>query len=301
MITVEQLRTEHLPQVTTLVNLHLGAVVPGWAVPEPWLAAYLKRNPGEIVVDPWVVARSTLVAVERQAVVAVAHVLRYGAGPEVSTEYHGVAEVDWLFAGPDAREACARLLSAVAEQAAAWGATATRLAGGPPVGPLAGILDVWPHIASAVESAAYRRDPGRVERLYGGALGSVAAPGDPPLPELRLRRSTGRWGTRFDALDGQRSVGYCDVVTDLTEGGALPALCGWAELAEIEVEPTWRNRGIGSWLLSHAIAWARFGGCERLLITTAEDEAAGTGRWYRRFGLQPLARVEIGWLLSPRG
>lgn len=298
MTKIEQPRLEHLPHVTTLVNTHLGAIVPGWAVPQPWLADCLRRNPGEYVVDPWVIARSTMVAIERQRVVAAAHLLRYGSGPEVNPSYHGVVEVDWLLAERDATESSARLLSAVAEQAAAWCATATRLNGGPPAGPIAGVPDVWPHITAAIEKAGFRQHPGSIETLYGGQLDSIAAPGDPPLSGLRLRRSAGRFGARFDAMEGERSVGYCDIVTDLTEGGALPALRGWAELAEIGVEPEQRSRGIGSWLLRHAVAWARSGCCKRLLlITTAEGDAAGAGRLYRRFGWQPLTRIQIGWVL----
>ncbi len=34
MITIETFRPEHLAQMQTLVNVHLGALVPGWAVPE---------------------------------------------------------------------------------------------------------------------------------------------------------------------------------------------------------------------------------------------------------------------------
>lgn len=299
MITIEHLRPEHMTHVTTLLNTHVGAIVPGWAVPEPWLAEKLRRNAGENVVDPWVIERVTLVAIERQSVEAAVHVLRYGSGPEVNPPYHGVVEVDWLLAWPNAASAAAELLRAVAEQARAWGAKATWLGGGPPIGPFAGVPNVWPHIAAAAEAAGYRRDPGRIEAVYGGVLGDIAVPGAPPLPELHIRRSMGRWGTRFDALNGQHAVGYCEIVTDMTEGGALPSLRGWAELAEIEVEPAYRNRGIGSWLLCHAVAWARLGGCKRLLlITTAEGEAAGTGRLYRRFGWEPLARLAIGWSLG---
>lgn len=297
MITIEHLRPEYLAQVTTLLNTHLGTIVPGWAVPEPWLAAFFKRNPGEYIVDPWVIARSTLVAIQRQSVEAVAHLLRYGSGPEVGSDFHGVVEVNLLLASPSAGKASARLLEAVSEQARAWGATATWFAGSPPVGPFAGVPDSWPHIVAAIEAAGFRRDPGRVEIVYAGELADIARPGDPPLPELHVKRSTGAWGARFDAMLGDRSIGYCDMVTDLSEGGGLPALRGWAELAEIEVEPEYRNRGVGSWLLAHAVAWARFGGCRGLVLsTTAEDEANGTGRFYRSFGFEPLTRLEIGWL-----
>src|SRR5262245_39264366 len=97
--------------------------------------------------------------------------------------------------------------------------------------------------------AGYRRDPSiaRDEALFAGPVGQVE-PLQPPLAGLSIQRATGRFGTRFTAqLDGQ-SVGDCDCISDLTDGGALPALRGWGELAELEVREGWRNRGIGTWL-----------------------------------------------------
>ncbi|MBA2510434.1 MAG: N-acetyltransferase, partial [Rubrobacteraceae bacterium] len=68
----------HLPALLDLVNLHLTAVVPGWALPEAFLAEHLTRNTGEFVTDPWVVERATLCALEGHRMLAAAHLLRYG-------------------------------------------------------------------------------------------------------------------------------------------------------------------------------------------------------------------------------
>ena len=93
-------------------------------------------------------------------------------------------------------------------------------------------------------------------------------------------------------------MGECDCVSDLTDGGVLPALHGWGELAELEVREPWRNHGIGAWLVRHALAWLRLGGCTRIVLTVAaEDEAAGAGRFYRRFGWDALVRFQRGWAL----
>lgn len=39
----------------------------------------LERDPGEFKVDPWVIERATLVADQRERIVAAAHLLRYAA------------------------------------------------------------------------------------------------------------------------------------------------------------------------------------------------------------------------------
>ena len=53
MIHVEPFQALHLPQVQTLINAHLSALVPGWALPESYIASKLQRDPGEYVVDPY--------------------------------------------------------------------------------------------------------------------------------------------------------------------------------------------------------------------------------------------------------
>src|ERR687884_620254 len=75
-------------------------------------------------------------------------------------------------------------------------------------------------------------------------------------------RTAGGSGAHFTAILEGQPVGDCECIPDLTEGGALPALRGWGELTEMEVVEQWRNRGIGTWLIQHAVAWLRLGGCD---------------------------------------
>jgi GNAT superfamily N-acetyltransferase len=117
-----------------------------------------------------------------------------------------------------------------------------------------------------------------------------------------VHRSLGRHQTRFTALAGGQAIGHCECSADLTQGGALPALRGWAELGEIEVAEEWRHRGVGTWLIGHAATWLRLGGCERAVFSVAaENEAAGAGRLYQRLGWNVLARHQIGWRLNLGG
>jgi GNAT superfamily N-acetyltransferase len=301
MTHVELFQPTHLPQVQALVNAHLSTLVPGWGLPEAFIASRLQRNPGEYIVDPWITARVTLCALDREQVVAIGHLLRYGSGIEVDTSYHNVGEIAWFLARPDESIAAAALLAAIHDQFSAWGVpTATAWQGGLPASPFAGLPDVWPHIAVALMAAGYHPDPNIAsqEAAYAGRLDLIAAPTSPPLADLRLQRTTGRFGTRFTALIDELKIGYCECISDLSEAGALPALRGWGELAELEVGEPWRSRGIGAWLVQHAAAWLQLGGCDRIVLTVAaENEAAGAGRFYQRCGWRPLARLQRGWVL----
>jgi GNAT superfamily N-acetyltransferase len=298
---IEQFQPAHLPQIQALVNAHMSALVAGWALPEAFIASRLQRDPGEYVVDPWVAARMTLCAIERQRVVAVAHLLRYGGGVEVGPAYRNNGEIAWLLAWPDAADYAAALLKAAGDQFVRWGsgevwALETCL----PAGPFAGLPDAWPHIAAVLTGAGYQRNPlvARDEAIYGGPIEPIEL-STPPITGLNIQRTTGRFGTHFSAsLDGQ-IVGDCECISDLTDGGALPALCGWGELAELEVREPWRNRGIGTWLVQHAMGWLRLGGCTRIVLSVAaEDAAAGAARFYQRFGWDTLVQLERGWALT---
>jgi GNAT superfamily N-acetyltransferase len=76
-------------------------------------------------------------------------------------------------------------------------------------------------------------------------------------------------------------VGYCECVPVLQRGGALPGL---------HIQEGWRRQGIGSWLVRHAVAWLRLAGCDRVVISMTEDaEAAGAGRFFQRFGWEPVS------------
>jgi GNAT superfamily N-acetyltransferase len=296
----------HLPQVQGLFNAHLTLLVPGWALPQGFIADHLERNPGQAITDPWVDERATLCALEGQRVVAAAHLLRYGSAPHVGPALANTGEIAWFLAWTDKAEAAAALLAAASAQMRAWG---VRLAGvwntGLPVGPFVGVPDVWPHIAATLGAAGFRPMAGteHEEEVYGGTLDAVAPPGDPPVPGLAVRRglTTGLWADnemRFTALLDGQDVGRCEVALDLADDGALPALQQWAQLTELEVEESWRNRGIGAWLVRHAVAWVRLGGRSRLLVATMADNA-GAIRFYRRCGWERLVHEQKGWSPSP--
>jgi GNAT superfamily N-acetyltransferase len=300
MVFIETLRDMHLEQVQTLINMHLSTMVPGWALPEPFIASRLLRNPWQYILDPWVRERVTLCALQGQRVVAAAHLLHYGNGPEVSQWYQNVGDLAWFLVLPNADEAAEALLSATRRQFAAWEVTREYAwDAGLPIGPFVGVPDVWPHIANTLEMVGYRPRDGITgeEIIYGGPLDTALSAASPPVANLMLQRTMGRIdGARFIALVDGQEVGQCECATDLTRGEALPALRGWGELSELTISEAWRNRGIGTWLVQQAVAWHRLGGGERMILAvTAKDEAAGAGRFYQRLGWQVLVRQRKGW------
>jgi GNAT superfamily N-acetyltransferase len=289
-----------LPQLQALINLHLGAVIPGWALPLDAIAQSLSRDDSEPTTDPWVVERATVCVRRGYTVLAAAHLLRYGTDPEVSTFYRDLGEVGWMLALPTEPAAAAEVLAAARAQIAAWGVQQERGWGaGLPIVPIWGVPDCWPHICSALLAAGYRPDPAvHREALYGGVLDSKPVPG-PPVAGLSLHRSVGsegKEGVRFAALLEDEELGWCQCGLDVGRGGAIPALRGWAELCELRVRDGWRNRGIGRWLVQHALCWLRLARCDRLVVSTDEEaEAAGIDRFYRRFGWEVFVRETHGW------
>jgi GNAT superfamily N-acetyltransferase len=294
---VVPLAPDHLDQLTGLVNAHLDAVVPGFALPAAYLAQRLTRDPGEAIVDPWVLRRRTLVAVERDRVVAAAHLLRYGATADVGPAFRDVGEVAWLLAWPSACDAAEAVLAAGLRRLADWGAEAQWFCTGSMFVPtVSGVPDTWPHIAAILRAAGYAPEPEREEVLYAGRIDRLEPPPAPPIEGLVLARRMCDFAPRFAAELAGESIGLFDVGSDVTAGGTLPALAGWADPWNLWVEERYRSQGVGSWLVRSAVPYLRLAGCDRMLVTVAvDDERAGAGRFYERLGLVRLARLDRAW------
>jgi 5-keto 4-deoxyuronate isomerase len=66
---VRPFRRADRDQLTALVNAHAQAVVPGAVVSVNTVLSQLEAEPDELIVDPWVDRRATLVAGQRGRVV----------------------------------------------------------------------------------------------------------------------------------------------------------------------------------------------------------------------------------------
>jgi hypothetical protein len=255
-------------QLTALVNAHIAAVVPGASVSVNALLSQLEREPAEVIVDPWVVERRTLVAIENDAVVAGAHLLRYSDDDRVGGGYRGRIDIRWLVAQPDATAAAAELLAAT---------SATIADGSLPAPFVYGVPDVWPHIRALYAAAGF--EPSRVEVLL------VADVGDLPVGAPEVQRTLGGW-TRL-SLGGA----YIELETDLTAGGLLSRFAGWADIGNL-VAPDDDTRRL---LLAAAADWLRLGGVQRL-VAYADP---GGETFYVANGFRELVRTERGWVRAP--
>ncbi|MEO8612742.1 MAG: GNAT family N-acetyltransferase [Chloroflexota bacterium] len=287
----------YLPNLQTLINRHLEAVIPGWALPAQAILQHLSRNHHEPIIDPWVIERKTLCAVENGRLLAAAHLLRYGDSENVGDWYKNVGDVTWIFVEPDDVEVGAALLDAARQQMIAWGVKSVNFFdNGLPVTLISGLPDCWPHIAQLLVNAGFEPMHPRKEAIFGGWLRDIPAPGKSPIPNLTVRRMIQDTNVAFVGFIHNEKIGWCEITADLSAGGDSPALRGWAELSEIFIDDAWRSQGVGAWLLQHAVEWLRLAGCDRIALSVdSEDEARGAGRFYQRFGWNAISRMEVGW------
>lgn len=306
-IQIRPFRRDDRDQLTELANAHVQAVVPGMTISTNRVLSQLEREPGEFIVDRWVVARRTLVAEQRGRVTAAVHLLVYGDDPEVGESYRGLGEIRWLLCWPDApywpdASAAGRTLTAAAiEVLRRSGATRIAADGALPAPGVYGVPDAWPHIADLLLGADFAPGDAREVVLLADLAqfaGGVPA-GGPTVGRLRLRRSLGASGTRFAAeLDG-RQVGYIEVEIRSADTGLVGGHPGWADIGNLWVDESLRRQGIGRWLIAQASDWLRLGRVDRLLhyVDAADDDELSFGA---AVGFRPLTTTTRTWWLTQK-
>ncbi len=295
-IEVRPFRRSDRHQLTDLVNAHVQAVVPGVSVSVNAVLSQLEREPGEVVVDQWVVERATLVAEQRGRVVAAAHLLRYGSGPEVGPALRGAAEIRWLLCAmdapfwPDASAAGLAVAEAAVARLRAWRPASIGADGTLPAPGVYGIPEQWPHVADLLRRVGFSRG----ERTEIVLLADVAELPRRPRPAgLRVERTLGTVGTRLAAVRDDCVVGYVEVDTGIGGSGAIAGQPGWADVGNLWVQEADRGRGVGSWLLGEAAEWLRLGRVDRLLAYADPGE---TG-FLERCGFRRLTETARDWNL----
>src|SRR5215468_1515874 len=194
-VQVRPFRRGDRDQLTRLVNAHAEAVVPGMSVSVNTVLGSLERQPGEVIVDPWVSERVTLVAEQRSRVAAAAHLLRYVPDDRAGPAYRDAGEIRWLLywplapAGnpfwPDVTGAAEALLAACTGVFGRWGVTSQRAGGELPVPGVYGVPEQWPHIAALYQRAGFRHT-GHTEVVYLARVRDLPGPGAPPLAGLAV-------------------------------------------------------------------------------------------------------------------
>lgn len=277
-------------QLTSLVNAHIQAVVPGVAVSVNTVLSQLEREPDEYVVDPWVAERAALVAVERQRVVAAALLHRYGTGAEVGPDFRDAGEIRWLVCHPGHTDAGDGLAGACLAQFARWGVRRRHADVALPAPAAYGVCAQWPHLRAIFERAGFVHD-GHTEIVLLAEVSRLPV-ADAALPGLVARRSVGTIGTRISAILDETVLGYLELDTDLADGGRRSRLRSWADVGNLHVEQP--HRGIEAWLYGQAAQWLRLAGIDRLLDYAGPAETARLALC-AGLGFAELTRTDRGW------
>lgn len=297
-VHVRPFRRSDRDQVTDLANAHIGAVVPNLSLSVQGLMSHLEREPGEFIVDPWVEERLTLVAEQRDRVVAAAHLLRYGRDERVGEAYRDAGEIRWLLFWPaashwpDSAEAGDALAAACVARLEAWGVTRRLADGTLPVPGVYGVPEQWPHVRAAYERIGLAH-PTRAEVVFLAPVDRLPRPGAVPVAGLRCVRTVGVNGTRLSAVVDAGVLGSIEVDTNLDAASRMSRLGGWADVGNLHVDPAHRRRGVGTWLVGQAAEWLELGGVTRLLDYAATDEDAYAA-FLLRSGFRVLTRTVRG-------
>jgi ribosomal protein S18 acetylase RimI-like enzyme len=287
-------------QLTALVNAHVAAVIPGVSLSVSAVTSHLERDPGEFVVEPWVDERVTLVAEQRQRLVAAAHLLRYGADDRVGESYRGAGEIRWLLCWPpmpgwpDSDDAGDLLAAACVGQLDRWKVRRRYADGTLPAPAVYGVPEQWPHVRDIYTRAGFRHR-GRTEIVFVTAIADLPRR-PPPLPKLVTRRTLGVNGTRIWGLIDEEVVGYVEVDTNLGESNRAAGISGWADVGNLQVGEPYRRVGVGSWMLGEAAEWLRLAGVERL-IDYADSEDRQAIAFLRSNGFRELTRTIRGLVI----
>ncbi|MFC4463356.1 N-acetyltransferase [Streptomyces xiangluensis] len=286
-------------QLTELVNAHVAAVVPGVSVSVNTVLSELQRQPDEFITDPWVAERVTLVAEQRQYVVAGAHLLRYRADAEVGEDYRDAGEINWFVCHPtasfwpDSEDAAELLMAACVAQLARWNVRVRYADGALPAPAVYGVPRPWPHIRAAYERAGFWHTGGTEVIL----IAEVAdLPSLTPLHGVSVDRTLGECGTRFTARTDRQALGFIEIDTALSRPERHARSGGLADIGNLHIaQPL---DGLDSWLLAQAARWLRLCGVERLLAYETSEDREAIGR-LAAAGFHELTRTDRGWVHRP--
>jgi GNAT superfamily N-acetyltransferase len=287
-------------QLTDLVNAHVKAVIPGCSVPVATMLSQLERDPGEYIVDPWVIERETWVAIEDDRLVAAVHLHRYGNESTVGPALRNAAGINWLVCWPSNLDAGRDLMRVAVERLDRWMPTVSILDMSLPSPMAYGIHDAWPHLAILAREAGFSDSDGRTELQFVIGLDRIAEPSVAPIDGLTVRRRLHVFGAAFTAMLGGREIGLLEVDDDFTRHGSMLRNDGWADISNLGVEPDHRGVGVATWLLGHAAAWLRLGGSRNLISYLGDDEVESPlHAWLVANGFQELNRTRRGWIRVP--
>ena len=283
-------------QLTSLVNAHIKAVVPGWSVPTAALLNQMEREPGEYIVDPWVVDRETWVAIDRERVTAAAHLYRYGTEAPVSPTYQNAAAICWFVCWPEHLEVGHQLMTAMLDRLDRWSPRVQYFDVSLPAMLAYGVHDAWPHLRVLAQDGGFSDTQGGTELQLLVPLDRVGPPSVAPFEGVSMRRRLHAFGAAFTAVVGDSEIGLLEVDDDFTRNGTMLRCDGWADVSNLTIAAEHRRNGVATWLLQHAAEWLRLGNTRNLIAYLSEDELdSPQAHWYRSAGFVELNRTRRGW------
>jgi GNAT superfamily N-acetyltransferase len=300
-LEVRPFRRADRDQLTDLVNMHVAAVVPGVSVSVNTVLSDLERQPGEFITDPWVAERTTLVAEQREYVVAAAHLLRYRADAEVGESYRDAAEIDWFVCRPaasfwpDADQAADLLMRACLAQCVRWNVRVRYADGAVPAPLVYGLPRNWPHVRAVYERAGFRH-VGDTEVILIARVADLPEP--EPRPGVMLERTLGECGTRFTARADTRALGFVEIDTALARPERHARAAGLADIGNLHIDPAQYGTGLEHWLLARAADWLRLCGVDRLVAYESAADSTMLGH-LTGAGFRELTRTDRGWEHRP--
>ncbi|VFB01905.1 N-acetyltransferase [Nocardia cyriacigeorgica] len=294
---IRPFRRDDRDQLTRLANTHIAAVVPGVSISVNTMLSSLERRPEEVILDPWVTERVTLVAEQDRELVAAAHLLRYDAGAHVTDSFRNAGTVEWFLAwnrstlGDDGAlrpvdAAADALMTACLAKFAHWRVVARLFSGNLPTFAAYGLSEQWPHIRAILERNGWSRaGASSVELLLLAETDRIPRS---QRPDLAVRREMGELGTRFIAHRDGHDLGHLEVDTNLTQPERMSRLGGWADVCREDGEPE-----VLRWLYGQVADWLRLGGVDRLL--TYSEPGDPELELLSHCGFVELTRTDRSW------
>lgn len=254
-------------QLTTLVNLHVAAVIPGIVLSVNTVLAQLEREPDENILDPWLAERCCLVAERNHEVVAAALLHRFRADNDVGPIYRGTGEIRWLVCKTDATEAGTQLLRDALEQMSRWGVTTVGAECALPALACYGVPDTLPHIRKLLTDAGFGA-PTRTEVVLAARCDGLIGH---DLDGASIERSLGVLGARFTLRRDDTELGFIEV-SDHTNAMARSSVATrWADVGNLIFPSDDYLDTATPALLSAAADWLLLGGVTRLIDYWARD------------------------------
>ncbi|HLH67273.1 MAG TPA: hypothetical protein VKV27_16405 [Solirubrobacteraceae bacterium] len=278
-------------RLTSLVNLHVGAVIPGVALSVNAVLGQLEREPQENIVDPWVAERLCLVAGRGEDLVAAALLHRFRSDHDVAPDYRGMGEIRWLACKVDALDAGRQLLAAALDQMRSWQVSAVGAQCSFPALGCYGVPDALPHIHQLLREAGF----GKGTRTEVVLVARCRALTGRHQPELVAARRLGQLGARFTLQRDGREAGFIEVAGHSAEMARSSVAAQWADVGNLIVA----DESLLGWampqLLSVAAQWLLLGGITRLVDYWAKDvDAPGYLHQLQALGFQTLVVNECG-------